>query len=153
MICRSRRNGFISESLSFFCSDLLNSEKSVPLKKIDPSVGLTRRKRRRPVVVLPLPLSPASPRISPFLTEKLIPSTALTVISSLETKVSKKPFFKGKCFFNFTTSTTTSPLNSFIPLVEMAGHQVFALPRFFQRWNLFLADIHDVRATWIEPAP
>src|SRR3989442_1569602 len=119
----SRRRGFISESLSFvisiplgsvlprrkLASEPLNLEKSIPLKKTGPSVGSTRRKRRRPVVVFPLPLSPASPRISPFLTTNETPSTALTVTSSL-VKLERKPFLRGKCFFSFSTSRTCSSL-------------------------------------------
>src|SRR6266566_1153514 len=102
MICMSRRRGLSSESLSL--------EKVIPLKNIDPSVGCTRRRSRRPVVVIPLPLSPAKPTISPFFTEKEIPSTALTVITSLETKASRKPFLRAKCFFSLSTWITVSSL-------------------------------------------
>src|SRR6185436_9687033 len=56
--------------------------RSVPSKTIRPPTvrpgGSTRPRMEKPVTVLPQPDSPTSPRISPGLTEKLTPSTALT---------------------------------------------------------------------------
>ena len=49
---------------------------SVPSTLIDPSVGSVSRSTARPAVVLPQPLSPTRPSVSPDLMEKLIPSTA-----------------------------------------------------------------------------
>ncbi len=49
---------------------------STPSKVIVPAVGAMSRSTARPVVDLPQPLSPTRPRVSPFSTEKLMPSTA-----------------------------------------------------------------------------
>ena len=52
------------------------------------------------VVVLPQPLCPTSPKDSPGLILKLIPSTAFTIFFLLE----KKLFDTSKCFTRFLTS-------------------------------------------------
>ncbi len=68
-----------------------------------------RRSTARPVVDLPQPLSPTRPRVSPFSTEKLTPSTAYTVpVWRLRT-----PDLIGKCFLRSRTSSrlTTPPLS------------------------------------------
>src|SRR5713226_759288 len=77
-----------------------------------PLVGFTSRRITLPVVVLPLPLSPASARISPLRMLKLIPSTALTFSSFLESRVSKNPRRRGYHFLRFSTRTTSSLLVS-----------------------------------------
>ena len=51
---------------------------SCPSSSIFPLVGRASRRTVRPAVVLPQPLSPTSPRVAPALSEKLMPSTAIT---------------------------------------------------------------------------
>ena len=48
-----------------------------------PLVGRSRVDSMLSVVVLPAPLGPRNPRISPSFTLKLMPSTALTVLSKI----------------------------------------------------------------------
>src|SRR5438477_6856259 len=62
----------------------------------------------RPVVDLPQPDSPTRPRVSPCLTVKLTPSTALT---SATLRWSKIPCVMGKYFFRSRTSSRTSLLS------------------------------------------
>ena len=52
---------------------------SCPQKRMRPAVGVYRRMIERPVVDLPLPLSPTRPKISPRWIVKETSSTALTV--------------------------------------------------------------------------
>ena len=52
--------------------------RSVPLKTIEPDVGLGSCMIARPVVLFPQPDSPTMPRVSPMRTSKEIPLTALT---------------------------------------------------------------------------
>ena len=63
---------------------------------ISPPVAPSRRRRARPVVVLPQPDSPTRARISPFLIWKLMWSTAFTNFFSVETMLLKKPSVIGK---------------------------------------------------------
>ncbi len=49
-----------------------------PSNTISPEVGRSSCRMQRPVVVLPQPDSPTSPKVSPFLMAKLTSSTALT---------------------------------------------------------------------------
>ena len=49
---------------------------SVPPTCTEPEVGSIRRSTARPAVVLPQPLSPTRPNVSPTPIEKLMPSTA-----------------------------------------------------------------------------
>src|ERR671914_335591 len=66
---------------------------------------------QRPRVVLPQPLSPTSPRVSPRRISKSTSSTALTC----PTVRPKKPCFMGKCILRCLTSSRTSlaaPLRS-----------------------------------------
>src|SRR6476661_7735356 len=51
---------------------------SMPSMSAVPEVGVSRPQSMRSVVVLPAPLAPRKPKISPRATEKLTPSTALT---------------------------------------------------------------------------
>ena len=51
---------------------------STPSYRISPAVGRSSRRMQRPVVVLPQPLSPTSPSVSPRRTVKSMPSTAFT---------------------------------------------------------------------------
>src|SRR5208282_4535410 len=73
-----------------------------PLSKTLPAVGSTSRTMARPSVVLPQPLSPTSPSVSPGSRLKLTSSTAFTnswaPLSS--------PCFTGKCTFTFLTSSS-----------------------------------------------
>jgi len=50
---------------------------SFPFNKILPAVGFINCKMALPSVVLPQPLSPTSPSVSPFSTLKVTSSTAL----------------------------------------------------------------------------
>src|SRR5262245_54401272 len=59
---------------------------------------------QRPVVVLPQPLSPTSPRTSPRSTENETPSTAFTWPTVLESK----PSLIGNRFFNPSTCSSGS---------------------------------------------
>ena len=68
MICISLRSAFISRGCSFVIS--------WPLKMTSPEVGSIRRRMQRPVVDLPQPDSPTTPRVLPFSMEKETSSTA-----------------------------------------------------------------------------
>src|SRR5688572_18894462 len=70
---------------------------------ISPSVGLKARRMVRPAVVLPEPLSPTSPSVSPCKMCRLMPSTALTVPAPRP----RKPCRSAKCFLRFFTSSNT----------------------------------------------
>ena len=74
---------------------------SRPPNVIRPLVGSSRRIRQRAIVDLPHPDSPTTPSVSPCLTVKLIPSTALTLATSFWKTI---PRVTGKCF---TRSSTT----------------------------------------------
>src|SRR6516162_2063820 len=74
---------------------------STPSKRISPAVGRSSRRMHLPVVVLPQPLSPTSPKVSPRRTEKLIPSTAFT---SPILRLMTIPSVTGKCICNPLTS-------------------------------------------------
>ncbi len=76
-----------------------SSMMSVPLKTMLPEVGRTSLRVALPTVVLPQPLSPTSPRVSPLMTEKLTPSTACTWPTTLP----NTPFFTGKSFWRSVT--------------------------------------------------
>src|SRR6185437_1560987 len=68
---------------------------------ISPAVGFSSRRMQRPVVVLPQPLSPTSPRVSPRRTVKSMPSTALT---SPTLRLMTIPSVTGKCICKPRTS-------------------------------------------------
>lgn len=72
---------------------------SAPSKTIRPAVGSIRRNKVRPVVVLPQPDSPTSPRFCPRPSSKETPSTALTT-GPLEDR-DRRP--KGKYFLSPST--------------------------------------------------
>src|SRR6516164_2818621 len=74
---------------------------STPSKRISPAVGFSSRRMQRPVVVLPQPLSPTSPKVSPRPTVKSIPSTALT---SPTLRLMTIPSVIGKCIRSPLTS-------------------------------------------------
>ena len=74
IICISRRRGLISR---FGSVATLTSLPSAVLNMISPLVGSIARRRHREVVVLPQPLSPTRPRVSPVLMSKLTSSTGL----------------------------------------------------------------------------
>src|SRR6185295_11055644 len=75
-----------------------------------------RRSSERPAVVLPQPLSPTSPRVSPGATAKEMSSTARTCATTRE----KTPFFTGKYFFRFRTSISGAVMS----VHHVAGHPV-----------------------------
>src|SRR6266508_1739776 len=70
---------------------------------ISPSVGSKARRIVRPAVVLPEPLSPTNPSVSPWRICRLMPSTAFTVPPPRP----RKPCRSGKCFLRFFTSSNT----------------------------------------------
>jgi hypothetical protein len=98
MICTSRRNGRIWRR--FRCV------MSAPWKVILPSVGSSRRVTSRPVVDLPQPDSPTRPSVSPAISWKSIPSTALT---APVWRWKTMPWVTGKCRCRPSTSSSTSP--------------------------------------------
>src|ERR1700743_2926192 len=67
-----------------------------------PDVGSIRRHSRRAVVLLPHPVSPTMPRVSPSLTSKETPSTAFTA-PIWRWKIT--PRLIGKCLVRSRTST------------------------------------------------
>src|ERR1017187_2927304 len=72
-----------------------------PSSEISPDVGSTSRTMARPSVVLPQPLSPTRPSVSPGAMLKLTSSTAFT---NSRTRLNI-PCFTGKCTFRFLTSS------------------------------------------------
>src|SRR5215469_9985579 len=68
---------------------------------ISPAVGRSSRRMQRPVVVLPQPLSPTSPKVSPRRTVKSMPSTAFT---SPTFRLTTTPSVTGKCICSPLTS-------------------------------------------------
>src|SRR5262245_45339886 len=71
-----------------------------PRKRTSPDVGSTSRRMQRPVVLLPHPDSPTRPNISPSSIEKLMSSTAFTIVVA-----PKSPGFRTKCFTRWPTSS------------------------------------------------
>src|SRR5574338_116873 len=55
---------------------------SCPLTEIEPEVGRSRRLTQRISVLLPAPLGPSTPKISPFSTSRLTPFSAATACPS-----------------------------------------------------------------------
>ena len=76
---------------------------SWPSNRISPAVGRSSRRMQRPVVVLPQPLSPTRPSVSPRLMSKSTPSTAFT---SPILRVSTMPSEIGKCMARPRTSSS-----------------------------------------------
>src|SRR6185503_2966467 len=74
------------------------------------------RRRERPAVVLPQPLSPTRPSVSPGASWNEMSSTARTWATTLE----RIPFFTGKYFFRFRTSIN-GPVMS---VDHITGHEV-----------------------------
>src|SRR5699024_303457 len=88
------------------------------------SVGFNKRKSILPVVDLPHPLSPTMPNVSPFLTLKLIPSTALISDSSLDLFDNKKYFLR---FLIFNILSDIFLLTSLIFLTTYLGFFIYIL--------------------------
>src|SRR3972149_463996 len=82
---------------------------SCPSKTTSPEVGLYSMRMTRPMVVLPQPLSPTSPSVSPRLISKLTPSTALT---SATLRWKMIPEVPGKDMRMSSTRTRVSPAGS-----------------------------------------
>jgi hypothetical protein len=80
---------------------------SRPSKMILPSVESSRRMMQRASVDLPQPDSPTIPSVSPDLTEKLTPSTALTAPTCFWKMI---PRVTGKCFFRSSTTSRSSAI-------------------------------------------
>src|SRR3990170_8617781 len=83
--------------------------RSCPSKVTSPDVGLYSMRMTRPSVVLPQPLSPTSPSVSPRLISKLTPSTALT---SATLRWKMIPEVTGKYIRTSATRTIVSPAGS-----------------------------------------
>src|SRR5208283_2102771 len=90
IICMFRRSSLSS------CP--FNSRMFLPSNRTLPAVGSISLRTVLPRVVFPQPDSPASPNISPFLTSKLMPSTAFTY----PTTFSRRPPLTGKYFVRFS---------------------------------------------------
>src|SRR4051812_22519334 len=90
---------------------------SWPSNRIEPSVGSISRSSSRAVVDLPQPDSPTRPSVSPRMTSKLTPSTALTA----PTWRWKKPARIGKCLKRPSTSMIFSPADGVAPCVSDAA--------------------------------
>ena len=80
---------------------------SLPSKRTSPEVGSIIRRISRPVVDLPHPDSPTMPSVSPRYTEKLTPSTALTM---LPRRMEPEPE-AGKYFTRLDTFKSSSAMN------------------------------------------
>src|SRR3989475_13295114 len=146
---------------------------SFPWKNILPLVRSTSLSTSFPRVVFPLPLSPARANISPLPSEKLTRSTALTLASTLDSRVSMKPLRKGYHLRRFSTLRTSPPtvvsvqdsiresfLSEFITkikghfllMVQVARDCVPPFSIFFQHGFYPFTNIHDVWASRVEPA-
>ena len=79
---------------------------SSPSKMICPEVGSRRRTRSRAVVLLPQPVSPTIPSVSPRLTSNEMSSTAFTAPICFWKTI---PRVIGKCLTRFLTSTSGAP--------------------------------------------
>ena len=79
---------------------------SRPSKITLPPVGSSSRMTQRAIVDLPQPDSPTTPSVSPSLTAKETPSTALTAPTCFWKMI---PRVTGKCFFRFSTMRSSSP--------------------------------------------
>ena len=112
MICIRRRRGLSAASSS--------SVMSWPSKAIRPSVGSWRRRMVRPKVVLPQPLSPMSPTVSPRRMEASTPLTAFTRWRDGEESRRASPLRRSKCLLSPRTSTNGSPAS---------GRALTAFPR------------------------
>src|SRR5215468_10679147 len=94
MICMSRRSwrrARLSSVVTFWLPN-----------HTSPAVGSIRRRMQRPVVDLPHPDSPTSPRVSPSMMSKDTSSTAWTRATSRE----KRPPRMGKYFLRFLTRSS-----------------------------------------------
>src|SRR3954470_7075793 len=109
IICISRRR--------LLSSPPLIEAISRPLNVIEPDVGSTRRSSRRAVVDLPQPDSPTSPSVSPRMTSKDTPSTALTA----PTWRRKNPERIGKCLKRPSISMIESPGAGWVPCASLAA--------------------------------
>src|SRR5215467_13680905 len=100
MICMSRRSArsaALSSAMTF-----------LPLNHTSPEVGSMSRRMQRPVVDLPHPDSPTSPKVSPALSSKLTPLTACTRSTSRE----KTPPLMTKFFTRSFTRSSGSLIAS-----------------------------------------
>ena len=93
MICMSRRCRRMAS--------LPNPNRSTPSKSTCPAVASTSRSMSLPSVVLPQPLSPTTPKVSPRPIARSTPSTALTWACTRP----QNPRRTGKCFLSPLTST------------------------------------------------
>src|SRR6266540_2030351 len=118
---------------------------------ISPSVGLNARRIVRPAVVLPEPLSPTKPRVSPWRMCRLIPSTAFTVPAPRP----RKPCWSGKYFLRFFTSSNVRRCSGilFLRFIQEAAHGVLIV-QLSEDWHVNLTSSrHHAAAARMEWAP
>src|SRR5690606_11726370 len=154
IICTSRRTCFsrflssLARSTTVDVSPASLSARISLRKSTSPLVGSTSRRSVRPTAVLPQPLPPTRPRVSPSRTKKETSSTACT---SATLRRSTPPI-TGKYFFRLRTSRRTSsrigslhlrvvqPTTDHVPLVGI------------EHRGRLVADLHPVRAPLSETA-
>src|SRR3989442_2793863 len=100
--------------------------------QIRPEVGFVSRRRHRPTVVFPQPLSPTMPRVSPLYTARSTPSTAFTEFTCRR----KTPPRIGKYFFRPSASRRIS--DRWPPPVLVAGDEVAGVG--LEHWRLDLGN-------------
>src|SRR5439155_1491328 len=86
--------------------DALRVRRERPRQRMRPPVGRSSLSTSRAVVVLPQPLSPTSPSVSPRLSAKSTPSTAFTVPTD---RLRIVPRATMKCLVTAWASSTTWP--------------------------------------------
>src|SRR5688500_2899648 len=118
---------------------------------ISPSVGLKARRIVRPAVVLPEPLSPTSPSVSPCKMCRLMPSTALTVPAPRP----RKPCRSAKCFLRFFTSSNTRRSSGiqFLRFIQKAANSMLIVQVGDSRHVHFAAARDHLTAAWMEWTP
>ena len=94
---------------------------SIPLNRMEPDVGVYSCAMARAAVDFPQPDSPTSPSVSPFLTEKLMPSTA-RIAPFLREK--RPPSANGKCIFKSLTVNNASDSLYFSSMIS-ASYSLF----------------------------
>src|SRR3990167_5626515 len=145
--------------LSLRISSFFRSNTDSPLNKKVPPVGSSSLSRTLPVVVFPHPLSPTSPSVSARATLKVTPSTAFTYLMCIRKGFS---VWTGKYFLRFSTvirlpflvscgAVSCLDVLSLILYIEPAGDLVSTV--YVLQFGLrFPASVHDLGASWPEPA-
>src|SRR5215207_3209370 len=117
---------------------------------ISPSVGLKARRIVLPAVVLPEPLSPTSPSVSPCKMCRLMPSTAFTVPAPRPRKACRT----GKYFLRFFTSSNTRRSSGirFLRFIQEAADCMLIVQQSDGRHVNFAAAWHHAAAARMERA-